>query len=889
MIITSTRLKSILLSGAAIGTLALPTTVFAQDAAQDAENADTNVIIVTASKRETTLQEIPIAVSVTSGEDIEDAQVRDLIDLQTLVPSLRVSQLQSSANTNFIIRGFGNGANNPGIEPSVGVFIDGVYRSRSAAQIGDLPNIQRVEVLRGPQSTLFGKNASAGIISIVTERPQFEFGGSVEATYGNFNARILKADVTGPISETLAFSLAGNINKRDGYARDLNLGIKFNDRDRWGVRGQLLWEPSADLSFRLIGDYDKIDENCCVAANVQENPAITAALRAASGQARPIEAADPFSYRVRNNIPSTNEIENYGVSLQGDWNIGALTVTSISAYREVRSMTNQDSDFTAADLIGQNLANTSIDTFTQELRVASDFDGPINFLLGGFYFDEKIAFTNDLLFGRDFRGYANALAGGSIPVIESQILNVPVGTFFRQGQGIADEFAYDNSAFSIFGQVDFKPTDRLTFTFGFNYTEDKKSVRSNVISTDPFSALDLTAIGSQVLSQTAVATTVGQALQLGRLANAAEVGAFAAAQPAVFGQIQAGAAAFAAANRNLTPAQARATGNPALVGNQLLDLRSLQFLPPFLNFPNAVESGRTKDDDFSYTIRANYEITDNLNIYATYATGFKATSFNLSRDSRPFPADFIPGSPVNNPASSPIRNAGLALPNLTTGSRFAGPEESEVYEAGLKAQWPLVAFNIAVFKQSIKGFQSNVFTGTGFALANAGEQSTFGIEFDGTVKPTDGLNLFVAFTYLDPTYDSFVNSAVGDLTGTTPAGIPALSASMGGSYTYEFSGGTTLSVRGDYSYESDVQIAEGLPGFGANAQAVARNFRRQVDLVSASATLALTNGFEISIWGRNLLDDRYVSTVFDSVAQAGSISGYPSLPRTYGGSVRFKF
>lgn len=889
MTINDSRLKTILLSGAALGTLAMPASAFAQDAAQDAENADSNVIIVTASKRETTLQEIPIAVSVTSGEDIEDAQVRDLIDLQTLVPSLRVSQLQSSANTNFIIRGFGNGANNPGIEPSVGVFIDGVYRSRSAAQIGDLPNIERVEVLRGPQSTLFGKNASAGIISIVTERPQFEFGGQVEATYGNFNARILRGDITGPISETLAFSLAGNINKRDGYARDLNLGTKINNRDRWGVRGQLLWEPSADLSFRVIGDYDKIDENCCIAANVRENPLITAALRAASGQPRPIEAADPFSYAVRNNFPSTNVIENYGASLQGDWNVGALTFTSISAYREVRSNTNQDSDFTSADLIGQNLANTSIDTFTQELRVASDFDGPFNFLLGGFYFNEDIKFTNSLLFGRDFRGYASALIGpgvGGAAGVEA-LLGVPNNTFFRQGQGIFDDFTYGNDAFSIFGQFDLKPTDRLTFTFGFNYTEDKKQVRSNVVSTDPFSALDFVAIGNTLITQQGIATGVGQALRLPGAANAAQVAAFAAAQPAIFGQIQTGAAAFARANNT----------NPAV--NPLLGLRGLQFLPPFLNFPNAVESGRTKDDDFSYTIRANYEITDNLNIYATYATGFKATSFNLSRDSRPFPGDFIPGSPVNNPAASPIRNAGLALPNLTTGSRFAGPEESEVYEAGIKAQWPLVAFNLTVFKQSIRGFQSNVFTGTGFALANAGKQSTFGIEFDGTVRPTDGLNLFVAFTYLDPKYDSFVNSAVGDLSGLTPAGIPALSASMGGSYTYEFEGGTKFTVRGDYAYESDVQIAEGLPGFIVTnpngtrnfqpALDIARQFRRQTDLVNVSATLELTNGFEISAWARNLLDDRFVSTVFDSVAQAGSISGYPSLPRTYGGSIRFKF
>ena len=744
-------------------------------------------------------------------------------------------------------------------------------------------------MLRGPQSTLFGKNASAGIISIVTERPQFEFGGQVEATYGNFNARILRGDITGPISETLAFSLAGNINKRDGYARDLNLGQKFNNRDRWGVRGQLLWEPSADLSFRLIGDYDKIDENCCIAANVRENPAITAALRAASGQARPLEAADPFSYRVRNNIPSTNEIENYGASLQGDWNVGALTFTSITAYREVRSLTNQDSDFTSADLIGQNLANTSIDTFTQELRVASDFDGPLNFLLGGFYFNEDIKFTNDLLFGRDFRGYASALIGpavGGAAGVEA-LLGVPNNTFFRQGQGIFDDFTYGNDAFSLFGQFDLKPTDRLTFTFGFNYTEDKKRVRSNVVSTDPFSALDFVAIGNTLITQQATATTVGQLLGLPGAANAAQIGAFAAANPAGFAQVQQGAAAFARANNT----------NPAV--NPLLGLRALQFLPPFLNFPNAVESGRTKDDDFSYTIRANYEITDNLNIYATYATGFKATSFNLSRDSRPFPTDFIPGSPVNNPAASPIRNAGLALPNLTTGSRFAGPEESEVYEAGIKAQWPLVAFNLTVFKQSIRGFQSNVFTGTGFALANAGKQSTFGIEFDGSVRPTDGLNLFVAFTYLDPKYDSFLNSAVGDLTGATPAGIPALSASMGGSYTYEFASGTKFTVRGDYAYESDVQIAEGLPGFIVTnpngtrnfqpALDIARQFRRQTDLVNVSATLELTNGFEISAWARNLLDDRFISTVFDSVAQSQSISGYPSLPRTYGGSIRFKF
>ena len=168
--------------------------------------------------------------------------MRDLKDLSSVVPSLRVAERQTSANTNFFIRGFGNGANNAGIEPSVGVFVDGVYRSRSAAQITDLPDVQRVEVLRGPQSTLFGKNASAGVISIVTQKPKFKFGGNVEATYGNYNAIVVKGVVTGPLSETVAASFAAGFNKRDGYNKNLATGIGVNDRDRWFVRGQLLFE-----------------------------------------------------------------------------------------------------------------------------------------------------------------------------------------------------------------------------------------------------------------------------------------------------------------------------------------------------------------------------------------------------------------------------------------------------------------------------------------------------------------------------------------------------------------------------------------------------------------------------------------------------------------------
>ncbi|WP_288989285.1 TonB-dependent receptor [uncultured Sphingopyxis sp.] len=880
-------LRNILLGATMLCAATTPAIAFAQDTAE-APASDTdygNDIIVTATKRSQTLQDTPIAVSVTSAADIQNAQIRDLIDLQSAVPSLRVSQLQSSANTNFIIRGFGNGANNPGIEPSVGVFIDGVYRSRSAAQIGDLPNVERIEVLRGPQSTLFGKNASAGVISIVTQKPQYEFGGSVEASYGNYDAFVIKGDITGPISDKIAFSLGGNYNRRDGYARDVNLDTDVNDRNRWGVRGQLLLEPTEALTIRLIGDYDKIDENCCIAGNVIAGPTVAITNALAGGPS--VDANNPFSYRVYNNFLSSNLIKNYGGSGQIDYDLGNMSLTSITAYREVRSNTNQDSDFTSADLIGQKSDDTAINTFTQELRLASDFDGPINFLIGGYYFNEKIKQHSQIYFGDDFRDYGNALiqaaSGGAlnVPLLEGTLGTLEgnpakyVGTFFHAGDGMDEYYRMKNTAWSIFGTVDFDVTDRLTLTLGGNYTKDKKRFTTDVTSTDVFSGINLDApayapFRNQLIYQGGLAQTIGgpDVLNLGRPATAAEIGAFAGANPAAFAGISGQVQAFADANQN----------NPA--ANPLNGLKAFQFLPPFLNVPNSVEPGKTNDGDFSYSARLAYKLTDTVNVYATYATGFKASSVNLSRDSRPTPEDL--------PA---IIAGGFATPNLVSGSRFAAPEESSVYEAGLKAQWSVAALNLAVFKQSIKGFQSNVFTGTGFALANAGKQSTWGVEFDGSVRPVQGLNLNLAVTWLDPKYDSFIGSAVGDLSGKKPAGIPDLSVSMGATYTHEFAGGTKAIAHVDYQYESPTQIVDGLTGFATDAEGIriAQGLKREVNQLNASFTIALNNGFELGVWGRNLTNAQYLTTVFDAVAQAGSVSGYPSQPRTYGVTGRFKF
>lgn len=875
------KVRSLLLCATMIGASTITAPAMAQDAAAPAdeaaeEEASGNDIIVTASKRETTLQDTPIAVSVTSAETIAQAQVRDLIDIQSLVPSLRVSQLQSSANTNFIIRGFGNGANNAGIEPSVGVFIDGVYRSRSAAQIGDLPNLRRVEVLRGPQSTLFGKNASAGIISVVTAEPQFDFEAGGEISYGNYGAFVAKLDATGPLSETIAFSIAGNYNRRDGYVQDLALGQDVNTRNRYGFRGQLLFDANDSVKIRLIGDYDNIDEVCCAVANIVNGPtgAIVNALAGGTG----LIAASPFSYTVRNNFPSSNNIDNYGASAQVDYEFGAMTLTSITAYREVRADTNQDSDFTSANLLGMNAQQLGIDTFTQEIRLASDFDGPFNFLLGGYYFDESISQQNQLNYGTQFRAYGDQLiraASGNalnVALLESTfgaLEGAPTrytNTFFANGQGFTENYSLSDTAYSIFGTLDFDVSDRLTLSAGFNYTHDAKNFSTNNISTDRFSAVNLDAAAyapfrNTLLFQGALAQQVGAAAGLGRNATAAEIAAFAGANPAAFAAISAGSTAFANANQN----------NPA--ANPLGGLRALQFLPPFLNLPNSVEPGRTRDSDWSYSLRASYEVSDSISVYATYATGFKASSINLSRDSRPTAAD-----------RTRIVTAGFATTNLSSGTRFAGPENSTVIEAGLKAQFDSIAFNIAVFDQKVKGFQNNTFIGTGFSLRNAGQESVRGVEIDTSINPIDPFTFTAAVTYLDAVYDSFVqsgffiNGVEQDLSGKRPTGVPEWSVSLGGAYEHEFASGTTLTARLDYHYESPVQIIESQP-----------TITREINNFNGALILNLENGLELSLWGRNLTNNHYLTTIFPSVAQSGSVSGYPSLPRTYGVAARFRF
>ncbi|MEO0817966.1 MAG: TonB-dependent receptor [Pseudomonadota bacterium] len=852
-----------------------------EEDAEETSRLDT--VTVTGTKREQTLQETPVAISVVQAEDIQRAEIQDLNDLQTLVPSLTVRQAQTSTNTSFFIRGFGNGSNAIGLEPSVGIFIDGVYRSRAAAYIPDLPNLERVEVLRGPQSTLFGKNASAGVVSVVTRGPQFETSGSVEASIGNYESFRLKGDITGPITDTLAYSLSGSLNQRDGYSEDLGTGDKYNERNRWGVRGELLFVPNDRFNLRLIADYDEIDEACCLLTNIvsavptADDPVVpNDVLRALGGN---IVAEDPFSYEVFLTTPPTNEIENSGVSLHGDYDLGFATVTSITATRASNAVEDFDPDTTDLDIFSASFSDTQIDTFTQEFRLTSNpSDRGFDWMLGAFYLDETIDIEASTTYGSDFRSYLSGIASNPalLPTLEG-FLGVPPGVFAGAGQGSFETITQDNTAWSLFGTLDFHLTDRLTATVGLNYTEDEKDVKMDVVTTDALAAINLDQIGyTATLAQLLAAQGIN-------IQNPASIGPFVQGNPQVYAQLQQQALAVAQS------------------GNNPFDvLRGVQIWPPFLSFPNAVEDGQSDDSDTTYTLRLAYDVTDAINVYGTYATGFKASSWNLQRQSAPTTADLIPGNPITDPVtgqalfvtpSSPVTDAGLYAINLGTGTRLAGPESAEVFEIGLKAQFDKLAFNIAIFDQSIEGFQSSIFTEPeGFALQNAEEQSTTGLELDATWQPIPPLTLTFAGTFLDAEYDSFEGGTVDadgnplDLSGQTPQGIADTQLTVGGNYNFRIAnlGGY---VRGDWQYVGNSNFSD-----NPTDQAIidAAGYSREQNIVNVSAGLMTPSGIDMSVWARNLFEDEYLIATAPSVL-TGNYTGFPNQPRTFGVTVRKTF
>jgi len=785
-------------------------------------------------------------------------------------------------------------------------------------------------------------------VSIVTRKPDFETNGYIEGGIGAFNQVYAKGYITGGVSDTVAISLGGGFQQRDGYFEPVegSGGGEFNDIDRFNIRAQALWEPTDSFSGRFIWDQSTLDENCCGVATAVVGP--TAAIVNALGGQVPTPN-DPFSRETAVNSATPNEIDDGGWSAQFDWDLdafGGITFTSITADRGNSYDYDSDSDFTTLDLLESTFQFVDIDTFSQEFRIASSNPGRFNWLIGGFYQDETIEQESGLDYGSDLRAYIDALASiDSDPT--SPTFGVPLtfiqgpsasplfgieaalgfesGSFFGDQVRIEEDFRQENESWSIFGNVDFEVTDRFTITLGGNYTEDRKSVSASTVNNDAFSNLDLTGptgaalvfpgVLPVVTDQVATALfamgdadnmipSFEQALNLpftpDNLASA-ESGDFGPVAQGFVAQIRAGAAAAA-----VPIAQGVAADLVQTSASPLAGLLPLQFQPQFLSLPNDIEDGRTSDSEFTYSIKGSYEINDNFNTYIGYSTGFKASSFNLTRDARPLttdggaldaagllPNNFNPPIDSSLPCTDPV-NIVDDFCGRNFGTRFSEPESIRLIEAGLKAKFDWGAFNIAIFDQTVENFQSTIFQGTGFVLANAGEQTTRGIELDSTFTPVEGLTLGLAGIWQDPEFVDFQGApvvtggeldladgladGVGDLSGERPAGINQLAFSASAQYDFQLSDSIGAFIRGDYQFEDEVQVVNNIPGVD-----------RDTSIFNGAIGLSFNESLAVRFWGRNLFNHDTFTSAFPGVVQAGTVNAYPNQPRTYGVSVRKSF
>ncbi len=837
-------MKSMLFAGTAIASLALSTGVAAQDQDQDRGNASFVVeeVVVTAQKRESTLLETPIAVTAIAGAEVSRAQARDIRDIETLVPSLQVNTFAAPSNTAFSIRGVGSSTFNFGIEPAVGVFVDGIYRARNGASINDFLGLERVEVLRGPQSTLFGKNTTAGVINFITKRPnaeEWEVEG--EATYGNFDAVVLKAGVSGPlIEDVLSVRIDGNFNQRDGFVENLSTGEDLNERDRFGFRGQLLWTPSDELTVRLIADYNDIAEDCCAAGFLTLPGAPI--LAAFGGNVPPI---DPNERIVAVNDGVFTDLENYGFSAQIDYDFGDFTVTSTTGFRVLNELQLIDSDFTDLELAFPRTIDQGYDTFTQEIRFASNGSNIVDWQFGAYYFDQDLDTNNQTIFAPLGRPVLDALAGGGISGLEAS-LGLPAGTFFAPGQGqLQSLYEQGNQSYSFFAQADWHVTDRLTISGGLRYVVDEKDVVSNIVIDDPFAALDLVQIGAGGIS---AATGIPIELLL---------------DPANFsnGLIDSLVAPFGLTADAVNPL------NPA--ANPALGLAALQLFPPAPN----VDADR-EDDALTGNVTIAYDLSDTTNVYVNYSRGFKGGGFSLD-----------PGA-------------------ARVGAIDFEPETADAIELGLKGRYfdGRVQINAAGFWQEVDDFQQFIFVGSSFFPANAGIR-TAGLEFEATWAVSPELTVTSGFTWLATNeFTEFENAPcpsnfedfpqceltvlpgsitpipVQDLSGVEQAGFP------------DFSGVTTInyrtSITDDLDFFARAEIAYNTSYFIVTSLDP-NQFNEAFFPVGASFGFADADGdWQIQFWGRNIFQEEYFQSSFPNPIGLG-INAYPNDPRTYGVTLSF--
>ena len=823
---------------------------YAQDAGE--ENS-VDAIIITATKREQSLQDVPVVVTAVSGQLMQDAGVKDIKDLTILTPGLTVTSTSNETVTTARIRGVGTVGDNPGLESSVGVVIDGVYRPRNGVSFGDLGELSRVEVLKGPQGTLFGKNTSAGVINIISQEPKFTFGAQGEVTVGDFGARGASASVTGPL--TADDSVAGRLfvasRQRDGYldVKTGTAGPRTNnddvDQNFWTARGQLLFVPNDALTFRLIGDYTQRDENCCLATQLVVGDAANSRANLVNQtRAGSIDTTErPFGRTAYANRDTSQNITDTGFSLQADWDINDnVALTSITAWRNWRAETGQDSDFTAADIAYRPNDGSNFTEFTQlsqEIRL-NGVAGPLDWLVGAFFANEELSSRSVLNYGQDFYGYFDQRVLGNVPAM----IGLTSAAIHQPGRGADDRYLQKDSTFALFTDNTWSITEALKLTVGLRYTSSEKDLTTTYTTT-------------------------------GASCDQAE---------AAYGTL-AGLAGVATAR--------------SIVGGLCLNSENNDFdgLGTFTQ-----NSG---EEEVTGTVKLSYKVTEDIMTYASAARGYKSGGFNLDRTSR---ARITPnGSPLpfNPGVNCAVATGCLDFQVLST-TGFA-PEFADSYELGVKTKWfdNSLLLNATVFYQDYTDFQLNTFIGTAFVVESIPEVISKGVDADFVwFTPVDGLSLQGGVTYAETQFGSFTAADLTDptrfnsvfrLPGSQVSFAPRWSSSVSGTYERELTESLVLRTNISAKFSSRYNTGSDL-----------HPVKDQDAFTLVNARIGIGSSDErwsLELWSNNLFDQDYLQVAFNGPFQVdtsnpynatadANISTYDTFlgaPRTVGLTLRGKF
>lgn len=450
-----------------------PTPTDAGDAAAEAAGEyDGGAIIVSARRRDESAQDVPIALSVIGSETLEATGNYSLTQIQQIVPSLQVFSF-NPRNTNINIRGLGSNValTNDGLENGVGFYVDNVYYGRPGQSQFDLVDLQQIEVLRGPQGTLFGKNTTSGAINITSKKPSFDPEFSGEASVGDYGYYQLRASASGGlIDDLLAIRLSGSVTERRGFLYNVTQNERAQDYSNWSVRGQLLLTPGADLELRIIGDFSRQKQNHVLNIfagyfGTYDNGAVIPnnfAQRAARFPGYAFPTIAPFARRGEADGHYQSNMDGYGVSGQVDWDLGAAKLTSITAYRWWDWNPANDADSTSLPIITKAQQANRQRQFSQEIRIASDTGGAVDYVVGAYYFWQIIN-------GKGATAYGPAAALWNIPTVPTAVGNAALNGF--EANSTSDP---RTRSYALFGQADWKVSDALTLTGGLRYTHEKK-------------------------------------------------------------------------------------------------------------------------------------------------------------------------------------------------------------------------------------------------------------------------------------------------------------------------------------------------------------------------------------------------------------------------------